>query len=121
MAAPRMNWEMNINTWISIAGFVVLLGSGVSAYSSFKAETEEWRREVASQLEDTKVQQSKDAARIDARAAAQETTINALSMQTARSDARFDALVDSVNDVKIALREQTSLLRDWREARGPKP
>ena len=118
MTGPRMNWEMNINTWISIAGFLALLGTGISAYSGFKAETQEWRKEVASQLEGAKLQQAKDAARIDARAMAQEATINTLSMQNARSDARFDALVESVNDVKIALREQTSLLRDWREAGG---
>ena len=70
-------------------------------------------------------QNARDIAKIEAsfgaRMAAVEVSVSTLSVQYARSDARFDALVASVNELKEQAREQTGLLRNLLEARGARP
>ena len=70
-------------------------------------------------------QNARDIAKIEAsfgvRMAAVEVSVSALSVQYARSDARFDALVASVNELKDQSHEQTALLRDLLESRGGRP
>jgi hypothetical protein len=51
MTNPKMSWDMNINTLLSIASFIVLMGTGAMAYASFEAKAEAWQAEATRRFE----------------------------------------------------------------------
>ena len=91
MPPIKMSWEMNINTLLTIGSFGVMMATGYGAYTSFKAETEAWRKETAAQITEIKVQTASDVARMESRAGADVT----------RMELRAAALESSVNNLNI--------------------
>lgn len=100
MAAPRINWDMNINTLLSIGSFVVLMGTGAMAYASFEAKSEAWQAEATRRFENLEVQ----------------TQANSVAIQQGQIDqGRFqqDAtyIKETLNLLRNDLHEQTLLIQ----------
>lgn len=105
MNTPRMSWDMNVNTWLQMAGFAVVIGGGTMAYGSFKAETEAWRLETTRQMGEIKIQQTADTARMEARASILENSVNNLTVRDARTDERLNNVLQLLQKIDDKLNQ----------------
>lgn len=102
---PRMSWDMNINTLLTIGGFALTIITGAMAYQSFKSETEAWRASIDLQIVENKSQRLADKAQIEARIALIEASINALNVTNARNDERMATILTYVQRIDRKLEE----------------
>jgi hypothetical protein len=100
MNVPRMSWEMNINTWISVAGFLLVMGGGYATYSAADARNEMRHNEAERRIEALEVgrQVNSDA-------------IRAMQIANATAASEITALRRDINALNEQLHEVAVLLR----------
>lgn len=103
---PSPPSKTNINTWLSVAGFALTIFAGVSALSSFRTSTELSLMEMNRKTEELKAQQSRDTARLDARAQTMEAAINTLNIRDARNDERMNSILETLRRIDAKLTAQ---------------
>jgi Tfp pilus assembly protein PilN len=96
----------NVNTWVSVLGFLVVIGGGVLAQGRFQAQTEAGQDDLAEQLAELKQQQAADINRIDARAQSLEQAINTLNIRDARNDERMNSILETLRRIDAKLTAQ---------------
>jgi chromosome segregation ATPase len=108
MSADPHPPKTNINTWLSVAGFALTILAGSVTFGRFQSETETSRAAMSRQIEDLQTQQSRDTARIDARAQTLEAAINTLNIRDARNDERMNSILETLRriDAKLTAQEQ---------------
>lgn len=115
MTAETPAPKTNFNTWLSVAGFaLVILGMAVTL-GNFQASTEATQLEMSRNIEELKAQQARDAARSDDRIRALEEAVNALNIRDARNDERMNSILETLRRIDAKLTAQE--LRD----KGEKP
>lgn len=102
---PRMSWDMNINTLLTVGGFAITLLTGAMAYQSFKTETEMSRTGIELQIKEIEAQRQDDILRAETRFTLLETSINALNVRDARNDERMTAILNYVQRIDRKLDE----------------
>lgn len=105
MNAPRMVWEMNVNTWVSIAGFLIVIGGGYATYSATEARNEMRHQVAERRIEVLEVgrQANADAIRAIQIASATYAATSASEITALRRD--INALNEQLHEVAGLLRE----------------
>lgn len=93
---PRISWDMNINTFVTVAGFLLTLAFGYGAYTAFRAETMQ-------QLADFRTQRAADVARMDAKTASLDAAVQNLSIQDARQIEQITAILSYLQRIERTL------------------
>lgn len=107
MTTPKMSWDMNINTMLSIGFFVVTMGTGAMAYASFEAQSIAWQAEATRRFENLERQ----------------TQANSIAIQQGQVDqgrAQQDAayVKEALGMLRNDLHEQTALIQKLLQDRG---
>lgn len=98
--------KTNLNTWITLAGFVLTILVGAMALGRFQATTETSQAELTQQLDELKAQQARDTARFDTRAQNMEAAINTLNIRDARNDERMNSILETLRRIDAKLTAQ---------------
>lgn len=105
MNRPKMTWEMNANSLVTVGGFVLTWAAalimGGMTYVSFKTETVQRYLEVQRRIEVLEV-----------RAEANANAIRAGQLQDASNASEMVALRRDLGEIKSELREVVRLLRE---------
>jgi predicted histidine transporter YuiF (NhaC family) len=86
MPPIKMEWTMNLNTMLTVAGFLLTFIFGYGAYKAFETTT-------TLQLSEVRTQRVTDVSRMESRAAALEASINQLNIQDARQSEQIGAML----------------------------
>ena len=106
MNAPRMVWEMNVNTWVSIAGFLIVIGGGYATYSATEARNEMRHQDAERRIEVLEVGRQANA-----------DAIRAMQIASATSASEITALRRDINALNEQLHEVAVLLREVSEGK----
>lgn len=103
MSPPKMVWEMNINTLLTILGFLLTIGAGAMAYSSFETESRLRQTDLTNQIVELKSQRISDVTRLDGRTNVLENNINNLNIQDARQIEQIAAMISYLQRIERTL------------------
>jgi hypothetical protein len=106
MTAPKMSWDINVNTLLSVGSFVILMGTGAMAYASFEAQSKSWQAEATRRFENLERQ----------------TQANSVAIQQGQVDqgrAQQDAayVKEALGLLRADLHEQTALIQKLLQSR----
>jgi hypothetical protein len=107
--------RVNLNTWLSIAGFAVVILGGAMRIGGFEADVEARLKDAAAKVAELQLQQNATTVRIDSSIQSLEAATNTLNIRDARNDERMNSILETLRRIDAKLTAQ-----DLRE-NGGKP
>ena len=108
MTTPKMDWDMNINTLLSIGSFVAMMLVFTNGQATINAKLEVYQLEAVRRIEAIEVKQD-----------AQDKGAQAARIDMNRMQQDFIYMKEALTDIRNISREQTLLIQ--RLIQGGKP
>jgi hypothetical protein len=110
--------KTNINTWITIGGFILTCFLGAVAIGNFQATTQAQIVELRRDFDEAMVETRRVRPDVEARLRAMETRFGATLVEVQELKGDILELKDALRDTTVQLREVSGLLR---QANGERP
>jgi hypothetical protein len=98
-ASPRVN----LNTWLSVAGFAVVILGGAMRIGGFEADVEARLKDAATKVAELQIQHNATTARVDGSIRSLEAAINTLNIRDARNDERMNSILETLRRIDAKL------------------